>query len=65
MGGLVRAEIRKITTTHLWWALLIPVAVLSFLAGWLGPAIGTPNEPEQAFGQPLPVGLLTGSMATR
>ncbi|MHA6805526.1 ABC transporter permease [Salinifilum ghardaiensis] len=64
MGGLVRAEIRKIATTHLWWALLVPVTVLSFLAGWLGTALGTLNELEQAFGGTLPLGLLTVSMAT-
>lgn len=32
MGGLIKAEFRKILTTKLWWALLIPSAVLGF--GW-------------------------------
>lgn len=64
MGGLVRAEYRKIFTTQLWWALLLPVAVLSFGAGWLGTAIGTINEFQQAVGASLPLGLLTVSMAT-
>lgn len=64
MGGLVRSEFRKIITVNLWWALLIPIAVLSFGAGWLGTSVGTINELEQQLGQPLPLGLLTVSMAT-
>lgn len=64
MGGLVKAEFRKIFTINLWWALLIPVAVLSFGAGWLGTAMGTINELEQNLGKPLPLGLLTVSMST-
>jgi ABC-2 type transport system permease protein len=32
MGALVNAEFRKILTTKLWWALLIPAVVLAF--GW-------------------------------
>lgn len=32
MGHLIKAEFRKITTTKLWWALLIPAVVLAF--GW-------------------------------
>ena len=34
--ALVRSEFRKIFTVNLWWALLIPVALLSFGAGWFG-----------------------------
>jgi ABC-2 type transport system permease protein len=64
MGGLVRSEFRKIFTINLWWALLIPVAVLSLGSGWMGTAIGTINELEQEIGKPLPLGLLTVSMST-
>lgn len=64
MGGLVKAEFRKIFTINLWWALLIPVAVLSFGAGWLGTGFGTVSELEQQLGRPLPLGLLTVSMST-
>lgn len=32
MGALITAEFRKILTTRLWWALLIPAVVLAF--GW-------------------------------
>ncbi len=62
--GLVRAEYRKIITTNLWWALLIPVAALSFFASWFGTAVGTIAEVEAAAGRSIPVGLLTVSMAT-
>ncbi|MDV6011613.1 hypothetical protein [Haloechinothrix sp. LS1_15] len=36
MSRLVKSEFRKITTTHLWWALLIPTVLVAF--GW---AVGT------------------------
>ncbi len=32
MGSLIKSEFRKITTTKLWWALMIPTVVLGF--GW-------------------------------
>ncbi|WP_019855302.1 ABC transporter permease [Actinopolyspora mortivallis] len=65
MNGLVKAEFRKIFTTHLWWALLLPVAVLSFLAGWGGAALGqTDLVLEMTRGQKLPTGLLTMSLST-
>lgn len=64
MGGLVRSEFRKIFTINLWWALLIPIAVLSFGAGWLGTGFGTISDLEQQLGRPLPLGLLTVSMST-
>lgn len=32
MGALIKAEFRKILTTKLWWALMIPTVVLGF--GW-------------------------------
>lgn len=64
MGGLVRAEFRKIFTVNLWWALLIPIAVLGFFSGLVGTAVGTIDQLQQAAGRPVPVALLTVSMST-
>src|SRR5437763_15665759 len=64
MGGLVKAEFRKVLTTHLWWALLIPVAVISFGAGWAGTTMGSLDTPQSSIGRPLPLGLLTVSLST-
>lgn len=64
MGGLIKSELRKITTTNLWWALLLPVVLLSFGAGWLGTMTGALSEMQRSAGRPLPVGLLTVSMST-
>ncbi len=64
MGGLVKAEFRKVLTTHLWWALLIPVAVISFSAGWAGTAVGSLGSLQAELGKPLPLGLLTVSLST-
>lgn len=35
MGQLIRAELLKITTTKLWWALLIPAVALALGWGWI------------------------------
>lgn len=35
MGRLIKAEFRKILTTNLWWALLIPSVALAFGWAWL------------------------------
>jgi ABC-2 type transport system permease protein len=64
IGALIKAEFRKIFTVKLWWALLIPVAVLSFGAGLLGTSFGTVSQMQAELGKPLPVGLLTVSMST-
>ncbi|GAA2790244.1 ABC transporter permease [Saccharopolyspora taberi] len=64
MGALIKAEFRKIFTVNLWWALLVPVAVMSFGAGWLGSGFGTISQLEKELGQPLPLGLLTVSLST-
>lgn len=64
LNRLVAAEFRKIFTTNVWWALLIPVAVLTFGAGWMGATVGAISELEQRAGTALPVGLLTVSMST-
>jgi len=64
MTGLIRSEIRKVFTTNLWWALLIPVAVLSLGSGWMGTGFGSINQIEAELGRPLPLGLLTMSMST-
>lgn len=61
---LVRSEFRKISTTKLWWGLLIPMAVLTFGAGWMGAQLGALSQMEQRAGTALPVGLLTVSMST-
>lgn len=36
MGRLIKAEFRKITTTKMWWALLIPSIALAIGWAWLG-----------------------------
>ncbi len=62
--GLVRSEFRKIFSTNVWWALLIPVAVLTFGAGWLGASAGGLSALQVQVGEPLPMGLLTVSIST-
>lgn len=64
MGTLVKAEFRKIFTINLWWALLVPIAVLSFCAGWFGTYFGSIDQIQQELGTTLPVGLLTVAMST-
>ncbi len=64
MGALVKAEFRKIFTINLWWALLVPVVVLSFGAGWFGTYFGSLDQIRADLGATLPVGLLTVSMST-
>ncbi|KAA2254328.1 ABC transporter permease subunit [Solihabitans fulvus] len=41
MGNLIRAEFRKIFTTKLWWALLIPTVVLALGWSWIWAALAT------------------------
>lgn len=36
MGRLIKAEYRKIVTTKMWWALLIPSVFLAFGWSWIG-----------------------------
>jgi ABC-2 type transport system permease protein len=64
MGGLIKAEFRKIFTTSLWWALLIPVALLGFGAGWLGTAIVALIDLVEQFDRSVPLGLLSVCMST-
>jgi ABC-2 type transport system permease protein len=40
MGNLVQAELRKTTTTSLWWALLIPTVLVALGGGLLSGLIG-------------------------
>jgi len=44
MGNLIKAEFRKVITTHLWWALLIPTFAVGLLfalvTGAMGDALG-------------------------
>ncbi|WP_346276078.1 hypothetical protein [Pseudonocardia sp.] len=58
MGRLLRAEVRKTFSTKLWWALLVPVALLSIVINLFGGlfAAAIPNK-----GAGLP--LLLGSLA--
>lgn len=41
MGGLIKAEFRKIFTTKLWWALLIPTVVIALGWSWATAALGS------------------------
>jgi ABC-2 type transport system permease protein len=58
MGSLLLAEVRKTTSTKVWWALLIPVALLSVLINVFGGLV-TAAIPDE--GGTLP--LLLGSLA--
>jgi len=40
MGNLLKAEFRKVTTTHLWWALLIPTIAIGLLFALVTGALG-------------------------
>src|SRR3954451_6327624 len=40
LGCTLRAEWRRVATTRLWWALLIPVAVLAVLVNLFGGLLG-------------------------
>ncbi|MDI2028784.1 ABC transporter permease [Saccharopolyspora sp. TS4A08] len=64
MIALIKAEYRKIFTTSLWWALLIPVVVLGFGAGWLGTAFGGIIDMVEEFSASLPLGLLSVALST-
>lgn len=63
MSGLIKAEFRKIFTTSLWWALLIPVALLAFGTGWLGSALVALIDMMEQFDRAMPLGLLSVSMS--
>jgi ABC-2 type transport system permease protein len=59
VSRLVVAELLKVFTTKLWWALLIPVAVIAMVIGFAGAAIaGIPDLVEQA-GRTSPAVALT------
>jgi ABC-type transport system involved in multi-copper enzyme maturation permease subunit len=57
MGGLLRAELRKTSSTKLWWALLIPVAGLSILINLFG-GLFTAAAPVDDATLPLLLGSL-------
>lgn len=57
MGRLIKAEFLKVFTTKLWWALLIPAAVLSLAFTWGGAAIGVLGEVQDNAGGALPLSL--------
>ncbi|HVK24994.1 MAG TPA: hypothetical protein VM677_26850 [Actinokineospora sp.] len=41
MGNMITAEFRKILTTRLWWALLIPAFIMALGVAWIWSAITT------------------------
>lgn len=48
-GNLVKAELRKILSTKVWWGLLIPAALLGFVINLAGSALaGLPSETDLA-----------------
>lgn len=57
MNKLITAEYRKIFTTKLWWALLIPATVLSLGFTWGGAALGTIADLDRQVGGALPLAL--------
>ncbi|GAB3909263.1 hypothetical protein GCM10029964_110540 [Kibdelosporangium lantanae] len=57
MNQLITAEFRKIRTTKLWWALLIPAAVVSLVFTWGGAALGTIGEINNGSRGLLPIAL--------
>jgi ABC-type transport system involved in multi-copper enzyme maturation permease subunit len=57
MDRLITAEYRKIFTTKLWWALLIPAAVLSLAFTWGGAALGALADLRRAAGEAIPLAL--------
>jgi len=54
---LITAEFRKIRTTKLWWALLIPAAAVSLVFTWGGAALGTIGEINSGSRGMLPIAL--------
>lgn len=61
MNGLLRAEFRKVSSTRLWWGLLVPVAVLSMLINLFG-GLFTASLASVHEGTGVPP-LLLGSLA--
>jgi hypothetical protein len=57
VGAPVRAEIRKVTSTKLWWGLLIPITLLSSMINLFGGAFTS------AFPEAERLPLLLGSLA--
>jgi ABC-2 type transport system permease protein len=57
VNRLITAEYRKVFTTHLWWALLIPAAVVSLVFTWGGAALGALGDLSQSARGALPVAL--------
>jgi ABC-2 type transport system permease protein len=57
VNRLVTAEFRKIRTTHLWWALLIPAAAVSLVFTWGGAALGTVGDLNRGSRGMLPIAL--------
>jgi ABC-type transport system involved in multi-copper enzyme maturation permease subunit len=59
MGNAVRSEFRKIFTTKLWWALLIPAVVVGFLANLGFAAVQEDAAQAGELGVRIPIALLS------
>ncbi|TDP93907.1 ABC transporter permease [Labedaea rhizosphaerae] len=59
MGRLIAAEYRKIFTTKLWWALLIPAAIIALVFAWGGSALGALQDEAETLGGSLPLAFVT------
>ncbi|CAM3854959.1 ABC transporter permease [Kibdelosporangium persicum] len=57
MNRLITAEYRKVFTTKLWWALLIPAAALSLAFTWGGAALGALGDIDRELGGVVPLAL--------
>ncbi|RJQ76034.1 ABC transporter permease [Pseudonocardiaceae bacterium YIM PH 21723] len=58
MGGLIKAEFRKILTTKMWWALLIPAALVALVASGFGSVLGGLEDVLRESGQKVPIAVL-------
>jgi len=59
MGNAVRAEFRKIFTTKMWWALLIPAVTVALLFNWGFSAVQKGAEDNFGVGINIPIALLS------
>ncbi|GDY32208.1 hypothetical protein GTS_38410 [Gandjariella thermophila] len=59
MGALIKAELRKILSTKMWWGLMIPAALIALGFTWLGAAFGTLDALKSELGASLPTVLPT------
>lgn len=64
MGPMVKAEFRKTFTTNLWWALLIPAALIGFGSGWMGSTFAGIINSFEPLDRPVPLALLSVAAST-